>query len=87
MNRSLAVEECTLDVLRDFNVCLRKFLLTFLYLAHKRVAKIKIPNIIHVLKCRRQRWAGHVARMGRGEMHTGFWWGNLKEGDYFEEEA
>jgi hypothetical protein len=51
----------------------------------QRVAKIKIPNIIHVLKSRRQRWAGHVARTGRGEMHTGFWWGNLREGDYFEE--
>jgi hypothetical protein len=21
------------------------------------------------------RWAGHVARMGRGEVCTGFWWG------------
>jgi len=21
------------------------------------------------------RWAGHVARMGRGEACTGFWWG------------
>jgi len=28
------------------------------------------------------RWAGHVARMGRGEGCTGFWWGNLREGDY-----
>jgi hypothetical protein len=22
------------------------------------------------------RWAVRVARMGRGETHTGFWWGN-----------
>jgi hypothetical protein len=29
------------------------------------------PNIIWVIKSRRLRWAGHVARMGRGEMHTG----------------
>jgi len=21
---------------------------------------------------------GHVARMGRGEAYTGFWWGNLR---------
>jgi len=21
------------------------------------------------------RWAGYVARMGRGEVHTGLWWG------------
>ena len=25
------------------------------------------PNIVRVLKSRRMRWAGHVARMGRGE--------------------
>jgi hypothetical protein len=25
---------------------------------------------------------GHVARMGRGEAYTGFWWGNLKERDH-----
>jgi hypothetical protein len=29
------------------------------------------PNIIRVMKSRRLRWAGHVARMGRGEVHTG----------------
>jgi hypothetical protein len=28
-------------------------------------------NIIWVIKSRRLRWAGHVARMGRGEVHTG----------------
>jgi hypothetical protein len=28
-------------------------------------------NIIRVNKSRRQRWAGHVARMGRGKVHTG----------------
>jgi len=30
---------------------------------------------------RRTRWVGHVARMGRGEVHTGLWWGNLRERD------
>jgi hypothetical protein len=25
------------------------------------------------------RWAEHVAEMGREEVHTGFWWGNLRE--------
>jgi hypothetical protein len=29
------------------------------------------PNIIRVTMSRRLRWAGHVARMGRGEVHTG----------------
>jgi hypothetical protein len=36
------------------------------------------PNIIRVIKSR-MRWAWHVARMGRGEAHTGFWWGDLRE--------
>ena len=26
-----------------------------------------LPNIVRVVKSRRMRWAGHVARMGRGE--------------------
>jgi hypothetical protein len=30
-------------------------------------------NIVQVMKSRRMRWAGHAARMGRGEVHTGFW--------------
>jgi hypothetical protein len=30
------------------------------------------PNIVGVIKSRRMRWAGHVARMGEGEMFTGF---------------
>ena len=25
------------------------------------------------------RWTGHVARIGRGEVHTGLYWGNLSE--------
>jgi acyl-coenzyme A synthetase/AMP-(fatty) acid ligase len=33
------------------------------------------PNFIRVIKSRRLRWAGHVARMGRVEVRTGFWWG------------
>ena len=36
------------------------------------------PNIVRVIKWRRMRWVGHVARMGRGEVYTGFWWGNLR---------
>jgi hypothetical protein len=30
------------------------------------------PTIVRVIKFRRMRWAGHVARMGRGEACTGF---------------
>ena len=40
------------------------------------------PSIFRVIKSRKMRWAGHVARMGRGEAYTGFWWGNLRERDH-----
>jgi hypothetical protein len=40
------------------------------------------PNIFRVIKSRRMRRAEHVARMGEREMHTGFWWGDLREGDH-----
>jgi hypothetical protein len=30
------------------------------------------PNIVRVIKSRRMRWAGHVARMGRRETCMGF---------------
>jgi hypothetical protein len=36
-------------------------------------------------KMRRMRWTGQVARMGRGEANTGFWWGNLRERDRLED--
>ena len=39
-------------------------------------------NIIQVIKSKRMRWAGHVARLGRWEVYTGFWWGNLRERDH-----
>jgi hypothetical protein len=38
-------------------------------------------NIIRVIKSKRMRWAGHVAPMGKREVHTGFWWGDLGEDD------
>jgi hypothetical protein len=28
---------------------------------------------------------GHVALMGRGEVHTGFWYGDMRETDHLEE--
>jgi len=40
------------------------------------------PNIFRVIKSRRMRLAGHVARMGREEVYTGFWWGDMRERDH-----
>jgi len=35
------------------------------------------PSIVRVIKSKIMRWTGHVARMKvRGEVHTGFSWGN-----------
>jgi hypothetical protein len=45
------------------------------------------PNIIWVIKSRRMRWAGNVACMGEKEVHTGFWWGDLREGNHLEDPA
>jgi hypothetical protein len=40
---------------------------------------------IWVIKSRRMRWDGHVALWGKGEVHTGFWWGDLRETDHLED--
>jgi len=43
------------------------------------------PNIVRVIKSRRMRWAGHVARMGEERGVIGCWWGNRREGDHWED--
>jgi len=35
-------------------------------------------NIVRMIKSR-MRWAGYIACMGRGEVHRGFWWKNVRE--------
>jgi len=41
------------------------------------------PNIVRVIKSRKIRWAGHVARMGEEWGCIGSWWGNRREGDHW----
>jgi hypothetical protein len=43
------------------------------------------PNIILLIKSRIIWWAGHVARIGRGQVHREFWWENLRERDHMKE--
>jgi hypothetical protein len=43
-------------------------------------------NIVRVIKSRRMRWAGHVARMGEGRgVYTGFWLGGPKAENHWED--
>jgi hypothetical protein len=42
-------------------------------------------NTVRVIETRRMRWAGYVARMGRGELFTGFWLGGPKARDHWED--
>jgi hypothetical protein len=39
------------------------------------------PNIVRMMKSKKMRWAGHVARMG--EVFTGFWLGGRKARDHW----
>ena len=41
------------------------------------------PNIVRVIKSRRMRWAGHVARMGEERGCISSWWENRREGDHW----
>jgi hypothetical protein len=43
------------------------------------------PNIIRVIKSRRMRLTGHVARMTDRRVHTGFGCGNLREKNHLED--
>jgi hypothetical protein len=42
------------------------------------------PNIIRMIKSRRMKWEGHVARMRRRGMHVRFLWESQKERDHYE---
>ena len=38
---------------------------------------------MRVIKSRRMRWAGHMARMGEERGCIGSWWGNQREGAHW----
>ena len=40
-------------------------------------------RVVRVIKSRRMRWTGHVARMGEERGRIGSWWGNRKERDHW----
>jgi hypothetical protein len=40
------------------------------------------PSIIRIIKPRRMRWAGHVARVGRRGMRIDYWWESQRERDH-----
>ena len=44
-----------------------------------------LPNIVWVMKSRTLLWSGYVVHMGAGEVHTGFWWGDLVNRDYVKD--
>jgi hypothetical protein len=43
------------------------------------------PSIIRMIKSRRMRWTGHVARMGTNRNAYGYWWEIQKERDHWED--
>jgi hypothetical protein len=40
------------------------------------------PSIIRIIKSRRMRWMGHVARMGRRRTRIDYWWESQIERDH-----
>jgi hypothetical protein len=38
-----------------------------------------------MMKSKRMRWAGHVARIGKRGMYVGYWWENHKERDHLDD--
>jgi hypothetical protein len=44
-----------------------------------------LSNVLRAIKSMNMRWVRHVARMGRGEVFTRFWFGGPKERVHWED--
>jgi hypothetical protein len=67
-NNSVAETGCHIDIWKLHNKELHHF--------------YSSPSIIRIIKSRRVRWAGHVARMGRRGMLIDYWWESQRERDH-----
>jgi hypothetical protein len=47
-----------------------------------KVVDMRFGTWIRMIKSRRMRWTGYVARIERRGMHIGYWWGSQKERDH-----
>jgi hypothetical protein len=45
------------------------------------------PVYHHHINSRRIKWAGHIVHKEKRMMQTGFWWGNLREQDHWEDQG
>ena len=68
-------------MLVTFLFLLSFFLLSFTVNLYFNLLACFIKHGFRVIKSRRVRWAGHVARMGEEKGCIGSWWGNRREGD------
>jgi hypothetical protein len=44
------------------------------------------PGLIIIIKSRRMKWVGHVARMGENRNACGYWWESQRERDHYEDQ-
>ena len=58
------------------------------YKSTLRISLQPLPSTQHIFNRNtfvNMRWAGHVARIGRGEIHMRIWWVNPRERDHLED--